>query len=104
MPVPTAFANEVVSKTLYRPMLMISLQKNVWGNVVRLVTGRAGHHEDITGRQLFEADCKLETESDWFVGHTTKLHMFPFCSSLFGVSKTPDPDTIGGKAAKNVSL
>ncbi len=83
MPVPAALANKVVSKTLYRSMLMISLQKNVWGNIVRLVTGRAGHHEDITGRELFEADCKLETEGDWFVGHVAKLHMFFVCSTFF---------------------
>ncbi len=55
----------------------------MWSNVVRLVTSRAGHHEDITGRQLFETDRKLETERDWFVGHTTKSHKFLFCSTVF---------------------
>lgn len=64
-------------------MLMISFQKNVRCYEVGFMAGWAGDDQNVTSRKLFQPDRKFEAESDRFVWHTAKLHMFYVCSSSF---------------------
>ena len=62
-------------------MFMIALQKNVGRYEVGFMAGWAGDDQNVTSRQLFQADRKLKAESDKFIWHTAKLQMFVLCSA-----------------------